>query len=229
MEETLSIKDIFITLKKRWKLIVLLTMISTLIGGTISYFWLTPVYQASTQILVNQKKTDNPLDPSQIQTNIDMINTYSEIIKSPAILDKVINELDLKQSVNQLSQKITITSKEKSQVFLLTVQDTDPRNAVKIANVVSKTFQKEIKGIMNVDNVNVLAKAKIKDNTTPIKPNKVLNIAISVIIGLAVGIGLAFILKYLDKSIKDESDIENFIKIPVLGSVPKIPSAHNKK
>ncbi|KRF54331.1 capsular biosynthesis protein [Bacillus sp. Soil745] len=222
MEETISIQDIFKTLKKRWKLIMLLTLISALISGTISYFLLTPVYQSSTQILVNQKQSENQLDSIQIKSNIDMINTYSVIIKSPAILGKVIGELDLDQSVDQLSEKITINSQENSQVFSLTVQDSNPTKAVEIANTVSETFQKEIKDIMNVDNVSVLAKAEIKDEPAPVKPNPVLNIAIAVVVGLMAGVGLVFLLEYMDNTIKDEKDIETIVDLPLLGSIQKI-------
>ncbi|MCM3166374.1 YveK family protein [Peribacillus frigoritolerans] len=228
MEETISIKDIFKTLKKRWKLIMLLTLIAALISGTISYFLLTPVYQSSTQILVNQKQSENQLDSNQIRSNIDMINTYSVIIKSPAILEKVIDELKLEQTVDQLSQKITINSQENSQVFSLTVQDSNPTKAVEIANTVSKTFQKEIKVIMNVDNVSVLAKAEIKDNPAPVKPNPIMNIAIAVVVGLMAGIGLAFLLEFLDTTIKDEDDIEKLLELPILGSIQKISQVHNK-
>lgn len=222
MEETISIQDIFKTLKKRWKLIMLLTLIAALISGTISYFVLTPVYQTSTQILVNQKQSENQLDSTQIRSNIDMINTYSVIIKSPAILEKVIEKLELDQSVDQLSQKITINSQENSQVFSLTVQDSNPTKAVEIANTVSATFQKEIKDIMNVDNVSILAKAEIKDNPSPVKPNPVLNIAIAVVVGLMAGVGLAFLLEYMDNTIKDEDDIEKLLELPILGSIQKI-------
>ncbi|MBX9954137.1 capsular biosynthesis protein [Peribacillus simplex] len=222
MEETISIKDIFKTLKKRWKLIFLLTLIAALISGTISYFLLTPVYESSTQILVNQKQSENQLDSTQIRSNIDMINTYSVIIKSPAILDKVIEELELNQNVDQLSQKITINSQENSQVFSLTVQDSNPTKAVEIANTVSETFQKEIKDIMNVDNVSVLAKAEIKDNPTPVKPDPLMNIAIAVVVGLMAGVGLAFLLEYMDNTIKDEDDIERLLDLPLLGSIQKI-------
>ncbi|MGG1486491.1 Wzz/FepE/Etk N-terminal domain-containing protein [Peribacillus castrilensis] len=222
MEETISIKDIFKTLKKRWKLIMLLTLIAALISGTISYFLLTPVYQSSTQILVNQKQSENQLDSTQIRSNIDMINTYSVIIKSPAILEKVIDELALEQSVDQLSQKITINSQENSQVFSLTVQDSNATKAVELANTVSETFQKEIKDIMNVDNVSVLAKAEIKKNPSPVKPDPLMNIAIAVVVGLMAGIGLAFLLEYMDNTIKDEDDIERLLDLPLLGSIQKI-------
>lgn len=228
MEENISLKDIFQTLKKRWKLIMLLTLIAALISGTISYFLLTPVYESSTQILVNQKQSENQLDSTQIRSNIDMINTYSVIIKSPAILDKVTDELELDQSVEQLSQKITINSQENSQVFSLSVQDSNPSQAVEIANAVSATFQKEIKDIMNVDNISVLAKAEIKENPMPVNPNPVLNIAIAVLVGLMAGIGLAFLLEYMDNTIKDEDDIERLLEIPILGSIQKITQVHNK-
>jgi capsular polysaccharide biosynthesis protein len=157
-----------------------------------------------------------------------MINTYSVIIKSPAILEKVIDELELDQSVDQLSQKITINSQENSQVFSLTVQDNNPSKAVDIANTVSETFQKEIKDIMNVDNVSVLAKAEIKENPTPVKPNSILNIAIAVVVGLIAGVGLAFLLEYMDNTIKDEDDIERLLELPILGSIQKITQVHNK-
>ncbi|MEJ9228289.1 capsular biosynthesis protein [Peribacillus butanolivorans] len=222
MEETISIKDIFQTLKKRWKLITLLTLIAALISGAISYFLLTPVYQSSTQILVNQKQSKNQIDSTQIRSNIDMINTYSVIIKSPAILEKVIDDLELEQSVDQLSQKITINSQENSQVFSLTVQDSNPSKAVEIANAVSGTFQKEIKDIMNVDNVSILAKAEVKENPTPVKPSPLLNIAIAVVVGLMAGIGLAFLLEYMDNTIRDEKDIEKLLDLPLLGSIQKI-------
>ncbi|MGE7683265.1 YveK family protein [Peribacillus simplex] len=226
MEETINIKDIFKTLKKRWKLIMLLTLIAALISGSISYFLLTPVYESSTQILVNQKQSENQLDSTQIRSNIDMINTYSVIIKSPAILEKVIDELELNQSVDQLSQKITINSQQNSQVFSLTVQDSNPSKAVEIANTVSETFQKEIKDIMNVDNVSVLAKAEIKENPAPVKPDPLMNIAIAVVVGLMAGIGLAFLLEYMDNTIKDEEDIERLLELPILGSIQKITQVH---
>lgn len=137
-------------------------------------------------------------------------------------MEKVIDELDLDQSVDQLSEKITINSQENSQVFSLMVQDSNPTKAVEIANTVSATFQKEIKNIMNVDNVSILAKAEIKDNPAPVKPNPVLNIAIAVVVGLMAGVGLAFLLEYMDNTIKDEDDIEKLLELPILGSIQRI-------
>ncbi|MGF9775883.1 Wzz/FepE/Etk N-terminal domain-containing protein [Priestia aryabhattai] len=222
MDETISIKDLLQTFKKHWMIIVLLPLLSGIISGVISYYVLTPVYQASTQILVNQKDSDDlALNATQVQTNVDLINTYSVIIKSPAILEKVVKELHLKQSVGALNQQVTVTRQENSQVFSLTVQDTDPDRATKIANTLSVTFQKEVPNLMNIDNVSVLSKAVLKENSAPVKPNPQMNILIALVIGLMVSIGLAFLLEYLDNTFKNESDIEKDLGLPVLGSIQK--------
>jgi capsular polysaccharide biosynthesis protein len=229
MEDTISLSDILKNLKRRWKLIVFITSITVIISGTITFFVMTPIYQASTQILVNQKNSNNQLDITAMQSNVTLINTYSEIIKSPAILEKVIKKLELKRSVDLLNNNIMINSQENSQVFTLTVQDTNPGMAVEIANSVSETFQKNIKGIMNVDNVNILAKAELSNNPAPVKPAPLLNIATGGVMGLLVGIGLAFLLDFLDSTLKDSHDVEELLGLPVLGTIQNMPNLKNKK
>ena len=76
---------------------------------------------------------------------------------------------------------------------------------------------------MNVDNVSILAKAELKENPTPIKPDPLLNIAIAIVVGLMAGIGLAFLLEYLDNTLKNGYDVETYLEMPVLGSIQKIP------
>lgn len=223
MEETISLKDIAVTLRKRLMLIALLAAIAVAVSGIVSYFILTPVYQASTQILVNQKSSEQPvLDPNQVRTNVEMINTYSVIIKSPIILDKVVQDLDLPLTTDQLTEQITVNSEQNAQVFNLTVEDEDPAQAVKIANAISKTFSTKIPEIMNVDNVELLSPAVLKDNPSPVKPKPLLNMAIALVVGLMAGVGLAFLLEYLDNTIKTEEDIQNILQLPILGVIPKI-------
>jgi capsular polysaccharide biosynthesis protein len=230
MEETISLKDIAATLRKRLRLIVLIALVAVAVSGIISYFILTPVYQASTQILVNQKSTEQPiLDPNQVRTNVEMINTYSVIIKSPTILDKVVKDLDLKQTTEELTEVIAVNSEQNAQVFNLSVEDEDPAQAVKIANAISKTFSSEIPSIMNVDNVKVLSPAVLKDNPSPIKPKPLLNIAIALVVGVMAGVGIAFLLEYLDNTIKTEEDIQNLLGLPILGAIPKISVEDEKK
>ncbi|PLT31776.1 YveK family protein [Peribacillus deserti] len=230
MEETISLKELFGVIRKRMGLIVLITLAAVLVSALISYFVLTPVYQASTQLLVNQKESKQTVyNPNEIQTNLQLVNTYNEIIKSPVILDKVREELDLSISTGVLTSKITVSNANESQVLNLSVQDTDPYQAADIANKTAEVFQRDIKSIMNVDNVTILSKATVGDKVSPIKPKPLLNIAIALVIGLMAGVGLAFLFEYLDNTIKNEQDIETLLDLPVLGSIANIEEPKESK
>ncbi|MBB5355406.1 capsular polysaccharide biosynthesis protein [Anoxybacillus mongoliensis] len=228
MEETISLRELFQTLRKRAWLIVAITVIATMTSGIVSYFVLTPIYQASTQLLVNQAKSEQPIyNISEIQTNLQLINTYNVIMKSPAILDIVKDELDLNMPIEELNEKINVTSEKDSQVVNVTVEDPDPYMAADIANTVASVFQREIVKIMNVDNVNILAKAEVKEQPVPVKPKPLLNMAIAFVVGIMTGVGLAFLLEYLDNTIKNEQDVEKLLELPVLGAVTVIEDDQN--
>lgn len=224
MEETINLKDLFRTVRKKKALILILTVIAITISGVVSYIFLTPTYQASTQILINQEKVESTvLNPANIQTDLQLINTYNVIIKSPAILGKVIEKLELSTTPSAINELITVTSEENSQVVNITVQDQSPKLAVEIANTIATVFQDEVKTLMNVDNVNILAIAQLPENPTPVKPNPILNMAIAAVVGLMIGIGIAFLLEYFDTTIKTESDVEDSLGLPILGLISPIP------
>ncbi|WNF22671.1 Wzz/FepE/Etk N-terminal domain-containing protein [Mesobacillus jeotgali] len=223
MEETISLKELLQTLRKRMNLILTITLLAILVSGIISYFLLTPIYQASTQLLVNQSKNEQSMyNYNEVQTNLQLINTYNVIIKSPAILDLVINELDLNMTTAELNGKINVASEKNSQVVNISVQDPNANQAAEIANKTAEIFTREISNIMNVDNVSILAKATVGEKQSPIKPKPLLNIAIALVVGLMAGVGLAFLLEYFDNTIKTEQDIEKILELPVLGAITTI-------
>ncbi|MFY3790529.1 YveK family protein [Ureibacillus sp. MALMAid1270] len=223
-EETISLQDIFKVLKKRIGLIISITIGAMLIAGIISFFFLTPIYQGSTQILVNQTKQEQqPIQTSDIQTNLQLINTYNVIIKSPAILNIVIERLDLDTTPSALTNQITVTNANDSQVVTISVQDEQAFMAVDIANTVAQVFKEEIPKLMNADNVNILSPAVLPADPSPIKPNKTMNVAIAMVVGLMIGVGLAFLLEYLDTTVKTEQDVEDILGLPILGLVSPIP------
>lgn len=231
MEETISLKELFDTLKKRFALIISITLIAMIVSGVVSYFIITPEYKSSTQILVNQKKDDSSsvINSGEVQANVQMISTYSVILKSAAILNIVKEELNLDMSVSELNSKITVESAQNSQVMTLSVTDADPTVALQIANKTAEVFEKEIKNIMSIDNVTVLPLAEDQENQAPISPNPPLNIAIAAVVGVMIGIGLAFLLEYLDNTLKTEQDIEKLLGLPVLGAITTIDESHEAK
>lgn len=224
MEETISLKEIFEVIKKRLLLIISLIVGAALAAAIISFFVLTPSYESSSMFVVNQEQQDPSAqyNVNDIRTNVELINTYNVIIKSPRILENVVEELNLGYSAEQLSSKINVSSAENSQVVTVTATDADPKLATNISNTTVEIFQKQIPVIYNVDNVQILSGAEVKENPSPVSPKPMLNIAIAIVLGGMIGVGLAFLLEYLDNTIKTEADIEKQLGIPVLGVVTHI-------
>ncbi|WP_342044810.1 YveK family protein [Bacillus sp. OTU530] len=222
MEETISFKELFLIVRKRLTMIIGITFIVTLISAIVSFYFITPVYQSSTQILVNQKREQGVVNAGDVQTNLQLVNTYNVIIKSPAILEKVKDQLKLDMSVQQLTNKVTVAAEKQSQVISITVEDTKPELARDIANTTAAVFQAEVTKIMNIDNVTILSKADVVKGQSPVKPRPIINIAIAFVVGLILSGGLAFLLDYLDNTIKGEQDIETILGLPVLGVITQM-------
>ncbi|MFJ3387338.1 YveK family protein [Lysinibacillus sp. NPDC086135] len=224
METSIQVKAIVKILRKRLLLILSIIVMAMALAAYLSYYVITPVYQAETQILINQKNTDQQLYTGgySIETDLQLINTYNVIIKSPAILSKVIKELKLELSPEQLAEKITVSNENKSQVVSIKVLDEKSARAVEIANTIIDVFKEDIQKLMNVDNINVLSVATLADDSQPVKPKKILNISISGLLGLLLGTGIAFSLEFFDSTIKTEQEIEELLNLPILGFVSSI-------
>lgn len=221
MEENIRIQDIFKIIQKRLLLIVFITSLSVLISGIVSYFLIAPIYESSTQLVINQKNSNQESGSSiNIQENLELINTYRVIIKSPAILDLVKTEMNLDGSIRELANQISVSNEQNSQVVTIKVEDKNRKKAVEIANTIARVFQNEIKVIMNIDNVTILSMANEEASWVPIKPRPILNMLITFTASVIAMIGLVILLEYLDNTIKSEQDIKNLLELPILGSIP---------
>ncbi|QDI90468.1 capsular biosynthesis protein [Salicibibacter halophilus] len=227
MEETISLKEIFETLKKRWRMITSITLGAVILSAIISFFIMTPQYEATTQLLVNQgeQEQQDSLEVGDIDTNVELINTYSVIIQSPAILDLVIERTGIDRSYSQLSSQVDVQPEGESQVVTVSVTDPDPRAAVTLVNTVANVFQEEVETIMNIDNVSILASPDLGQVTSPVSPQPTLNMAIAFVVGLMAAVGLAFLLEFLDNTIKNEEDLEKELGLVSLGSIPEIEAS----
>lgn len=221
MEEEISLVELFEVLKKRLSMIISLSLIGLILAATFTFFVATPKYSATTQVLVNQssQNTDG-IQLNDINTNVQMINTYRDIIKGPVILEDVIETLELDATVTELSDQIEVVTQDNSQVFSLNVTSENPYTASDIANITAGIFQEEVGNIMNVENVTVIAEAV--PSTEPVSPNNILNVIIGLMLGGMVGVGAAFLLEFMNKSVKDERFITETLGWSTLGNVSEM-------
>lgn len=219
MENTVDFTKIWGIIQKNWKLLVLLPIVFLLISLIYTFLIASPKYEASTQVLVNEKEKSEKMQAQQVQSNIQLVNTYSEIVKSPRILDEVAKE-HKEYSSSQLNKMVSVNTEAQSQILNLSVKANSSKKSEQLTNDVAKVFKKEIPVIMNVDNVSVLSSAE--GTATKISPKAIVNIIGSLLLGLVLAIIVIAFKEVFDKRIRTEEDVEKELQIPVLGSIPKI-------
>ncbi|WP_054026160.1 YveK family protein [Bacillus sp. FJAT-28004] len=226
MSNELDLRQYMAIIKKRLALIIVFVFLCTAVAAVISMFFKDPVYEASTKIIVNQTTTQmatGQLDLNQINSNIKMIDTYKEIIKTPAILDKVAKQYpQLGLTATELSRKIQVSSVNNTQVMTLVVQDVDYKQAAQVVNAVSNVFREEIQHIFKVENVSILNEAVVDAQPSPVSPNVPLNTAIAFIVSLMIAVGITFLLEYMDDTIKTEADVLQFLGQPTLAMISRM-------
>ncbi|KIL40152.1 lipopolysaccharide biosynthesis protein [Gordoniibacillus kamchatkensis] len=213
---------------KRIWLVALLGVLGVSITAIITHYVIVPQYEASTKLIVNKSSDSanvDKLDITTINSNIQLIKTYKEIIKTPRIMDLVVQQHpELNQTSEQLIKEITVNSVNDTQVMTVIARNKSYKQAANEVNVVSKVFQKEIPSLMKVDNVSILNEADPNDTPAPVSPKMAINIAVSLVLSLMVGIGLAFMLDYFDDTVKTEEEIAELLDLPTLSVIPLIKS-----
>jgi capsular polysaccharide biosynthesis protein len=222
----MELKQYFRMIQKKWWLILAIIVIAIAATGVKSFYFTTPIYSANAKLIVNQSASGNgagTLDAGTIQTSIVLINSYKEIIKSSAIMDKVVEKFpDLGATSKQLTSMISVTSANNSQVMNLVYQDTSYVKAANIVNAVSTVFKDQIPQIMNVDNITILSKADTIASPASININPIRNILMSLVVSLMLAIGLVLLLDYLDDTLKTEAEIVEVLEVSVLVAVGEI-------
>ncbi|EOC4878255.1 Wzz/FepE/Etk N-terminal domain-containing protein [Staphylococcus aureus] len=219
MKEKFDLVKLLNILKKNIKLLLILPAICLVVSTALTFFVMPDKYTGSTQILVNMKKSSSDLDFQNVQSSLQSVNTYTEIIKSPRILDKVSREFDGQYSTAELNSFLKVTNQTNSQIITVSVTTGNKSESDKIVNRISKVFAHDMPKIMSVDNVTILSSAH--DNAVKVSPIVSVNLVISIIVGIVLAILIIFLKELLDKRIKTEEDVESQLGLPILGSIQK--------
>ncbi|EDS78366.1 chain length determinant protein [Clostridium botulinum C str. Eklund] len=221
-EITLDLRNLFFVLRKRFKLIIFITLIATILSGIISFFVIHPTYEATLSVFIGKNENEQSQKISYNESDIMMyqrlVKTYATIAKTNDVLEKVIEKLKLDVTTKELDKMIEVTPQQDTQIMDIKVQNKDPERARKIAETLTPIFIQKSKITIPNGNVQILDKVQVPEK--PVKPHKGLNVAIVFFLGLMVSIGLVFVLEYMDNTIKTQEDVEKCLDIPVLGTIP---------
>ncbi len=231
----MELRDYLRILHRNWILVLSLTIL----GGAGAYGWSllqTPTYEASTQLYVSVRSDSSGVSELVQGTSFarQAVVSFVDVVDSALVLDRVINDLDLDVSAQELARTIDASSPTNSVIISIKVSNTTADQAAAIANSVGSNFADVVVNRLekpdgeapSLVRVETIAPALVP--TSPAAPHIPLNVIVGVVIGLALGLGIAVLRSVLDTRIHSLHDIEATTDAPVLGGIALDPEAKKR-
>lgn len=215
----ISISEILDSLKKRWKLIVVITLCATLLSGVVSFFVLKPQYEATTKVFIGKEEgTDQGYNQSDVIMYKQLMKTYLETVKTKDLIGRALEDVKTELEVKEVLAGLTVTNVTDTQILEIKFKGKNPEEARDIVAAVTGEFINTSKTLVANGNVRVIEEVVVPEN--PVSPNKKMNIAIAFLLGLMASVGLCFLLEFMDNSFKNKEQVEQELGIPVIGLIP---------
>lgn len=206
-----------VVLHNLW-LIIVSGVIVAAIALLASYFLLTPKYESVTKIYVINKSNADTMTYSDLQAGSTLTKDYKELVKSRPVLEEVIAETGIDTELKDLEEQISVEIPTDTRIVSITVEDKDPYEARTIADSVRIAASKHIQAVMDTEAVNVVEEASLP--TEKSSPHILKNTVIGYAIGLFLAIAIVVMKYIMDDTIKTPDDVEKYLGVSVLGSIP---------
>lgn len=222
-----NIGDLLLVLLKRWWIILLCGILaaSAFFAGT--KLLITPKYQSVTKIFVLSQQDVNYLTTTDIQLSSYLTKDYAELIKSRTVALEVIDRLGLNMTPEGLMGQVTVQVKSDTRIVTIIVQNEDPALAQELANVIREVSSKQIVDVMGVEAVNMVDEANLP--LAPSSPNTHKNMLMGFAWGCLLAVAFILLLYLLNDTIKNAEDVERYLNLNVLASIPNIETTTTKK
>lgn len=219
-EVTIDLMELFSALWAKKTIIILSAILMALVAFVGTKIFVTPKYTSVTKLFVMTKNDDNSANATytDLQSGSMLTKDYMELVKSRPVLEKTISKLNLKMEPEDLEKMITTETPADTRIMSISVECESPKEAKQIADTLRKAVSVQIKEIMNADSVNTVEEANL-----PIKassPNVGKNMLLGAFLGLIVSIGIVILVFVLDDTIKTPDDVEKYLGMNVLTSIP---------
>lgn len=218
--EEINLKDLFNYFLSKKGIIIVVALLAVVVGGVYSGYFKTPMYKSYTTMLLTKESDSTTITNNDINLNKNLVDTYSEIIKSRRVVGKVINNLHLNYSIESLQKKINVSSINSTEIIKITVESEDANEAMRIANEIADVFNVEVIKLYNIQNIGVVDVAE--EASAPYNMNIAKACVLSFVIGLVLSSALVFVMFYFDTTIKSKDEVEEKLGLPVIGLIPQV-------
>ena len=222
----MELADYVAAVRKRWVMILVAILVGALAGFAYSQT-VTPRYRAVSSVFVSTEQGSTVQDLLQGSTfTQNLVTSYAALATMPAVLDPVIDELDLRTTPRELSERVTATVPLDTAIVEITAEAGRPELAAQIANSTAEQLSQTVSEVsptseVGTSSVKLTVVATAEPPRYPFAPNTRLLVAGGGAAGLAVGVLLAMGLTLFDTRIRTAKDLPRGTDLAVLGSVPR--------
>lgn len=214
----------------KWWIIALAVVVFA--GAMLTYTmnWVTPKYRASVTIYVNNNRSSEKLDyvsSNDLSTSQKLVNTYTNMLTSDTVLEKVIEATEQDYTSEQLRKLISTQQVDETEIFKVFVVHPDPTVAAQLANAVALTAPEVIADFVEGSSTKIIDYAKLP--TSPYSPSYAKNAVLGGLIGAVLAVVLITVQTLLDVRIKDEADLLDLFDYPILGQIPDMDQQPSSK
>lgn len=198
----------------------IITLSCAVIAFLVSAFVIKPTYSASAQMLVNNRteQSSSAISQSDINASSSLVNTYSIILKSHDVLEKVIQDCNLDYSPEELSKMVSVSAVNSTQVMRVTVENGSAEEALEICSDLVKLAPDAIIKAMDAGSVTTVSSPYTTGE--PVSPSKFKNTVIGGMLGLLACLAWIVIREITNDKFKTTEDIRTVLDLNILGVIP---------
>lgn len=219
--EEIDLKELLILFWHKKLQIILIILTFVVIGIVYTMGFVEPKYTSSTTLLLatgNKTNSTNSITTTDVTLNSKLVSTYSALVQSKSIIREVISNVGIDISEEELKNNITVTQEKDTEIIKISVTNGNPTYAAKLANETANVFIKKITELYNINNIQIVDEAEIKQEPSNINHTK--DVMIFVFIGIVVSLGYVLIANLLDTTIKSAEELEKQFNVSVLATIP---------
>ena len=230
--EELDLFALLYAVRKRWKLILILCVVCTLIMGIYSFFLATPMYTSQAKIFIYQEPNTEGAGSAyqNLVTSNYLISDYTELANSKPIIKQAWVSLREEgyTNVDEVASAITVSAIPDTRFIYIKAENENPKYAAAYVNAVATAFAQQAKELMKLENVNIIEEATVA--TVPTSPKKKRNIALGFAAGLLLGVVISIVIDLLDRKVRYPEDLKKkFPKYVLLGTIPDFENLGTQK
>lgn len=219
---TLSVERVWQILLRRVGAIILVTVVITgsAVGLSLAQ---TPIYEASIQILVGQKITEDSNFNTDVADLQELTLTVAQAVQTLPVAQAVVEQPNMpEQSGQEVLANMSVEPTPGTTFINVSYKSSDPERAQLIANTIGQVLSQKISEVsLGANGITATVWAPATLPETPVSPNLALNGVLALVLGGLLGIALAFLLEYVDDSWDSPEEVEEVSGLPTFGVIPR--------